>query len=77
MEITRSATTLPQSTWWGVYMQDQIKLSEHWQAVVGLRHDHFMTNFDGIRRNPATNSAISEKFNVSDTVLSPRAGLFF
>jgi len=61
----------------GVYMQDQIKLSEHWQAIVGLRHDHFMTAFDGIRRDAATNSAISEKFNVSDTVLSPRAGLIF
>ena len=61
----------------GVYMQDQIKMSEHWQAIVGLRHDHFMTEFDGSRRNAATNTIISESFNVSDTFLSPRAGLIF
>ena len=65
----------------GVYMQDQIKMSEHWQAIVGLRHDHFMTEFDGSRRRGGTganqNDLISESFNVSDTFLSPRAGLIF
>jgi catecholate siderophore receptor len=51
----------------GVYAQDQIKLSEHWQAIVGLRHDHFTTDFNGT----------TENINVTDNFLSPRAGLIF
>ncbi len=61
----------------GLYMQDQVKLSEHWQAIVGLRHDRFTTDFDGVRRNATTNAPISESFKVTDTFLSPRAGLIF
>ncbi|MGQ0442240.1 MAG: TonB-dependent receptor, partial [Methylophilaceae bacterium] len=61
----------------GFYLQDQIKLSSQWQAIVGLRHDRFVTDFDGVRRNAATNAPISESFNVTDTFLSPRAGLIF
>lgn len=61
----------------GFYLQDQIKLSEQWQAIVGLRHDRFETDFDGIRRDAATNAPISESFKVTDNFLSPRAGLIF
>ncbi len=60
----------------GFYAQDQIKLSEHWQAILGLRHDRFTTDFDGTRRSGA-NTTVSESFNVTDTFLSPRAGLIF
>ena len=64
----------------GVYLQDQIKLSEHWQAIVGLRHDHIETDFEGTRRkgnNPNPNTLVTENFNVTDNFLSPRAGLIF
>lgn len=65
----------------GVYLQDQIKLSEHWQAIIGLRHDHIETNFKGSRRKGGStanqNDLISESFNVNDNFLSPRAGLIF
>ncbi|HEY0563078.1 MAG TPA: TonB-dependent siderophore receptor [Methylophilus sp.] len=60
----------------GFYLQDQIKLSEHWQAIVGVRHDRFETDFDGVRRS-GVNTTVSESFNVTDTFLSPRAGLIF
>lgn len=60
----------------GFYAQDQIKLSQHWQAIVGLRHDRFTTDFDGSRSNGA-GGLINESFNVTDTFLSPRAGLIF
>ncbi|MDP3086844.1 MAG: TonB-dependent siderophore receptor [Methylotenera sp.] len=60
----------------GLYLQDQIILSSQWQAIVGLRHDHIKTNFDGIRRL-GTGTTISESFNVTDNLLSPRAGLIF
>ena len=65
----------------GIYAQDQIKLSQHWQAILGLRHDRFTTDFDGSRRRGGTaanqNDLISETFNTTDTFLSPRAGLIF
>lgn len=64
----------------GIYLQDQIKLSEYWQAIVGLRHDHIETNFEGIRRkgnNPNPNTLVTENFKITDNFLSPRAGLIF
>ena len=61
----------------GLYVQDQIKITDNWQAIVGLRHDRFETDFDGVRRNAATNTLISENFKVTDTFLSPRAGLIY
>lgn len=60
----------------GFYTQDQIKLTQHWQAIVGLRHDRFTTDFDGVRRL-GVGTTVAESFNVSDTFLSPRAGLIF
>lgn len=58
------------------YAQDQIKLSQHWQAILGLRHDRVTTDFDGVRRS-GLNTTVSESFNVTDNFLSPRAGLIF
>lgn len=55
----------------GVYAQDQIVLSPKWQAIVGLRHDHIKTHFNGVDK---TTQSV---FNVTDNLLSPRAGLIF
>jgi catecholate siderophore receptor len=52
-----------------VYVQDQIKLSEHWQAILGVRHDQLKTHYDNIKTN--------QTFEVSDSLVSPRAGLIF
>ena len=52
-----------------LYIQDQIQLSSAWQAIVGLRYDHFEVDFKNLRTN--------EKINVTDTPVSPRAGLVF
>lgn len=51
------------------YLQDQIVFNPQWQAVVGLRHDHIDTNYVNLVNN--------QKINVSDNLLSPRAGLIF
>lgn len=59
----------------GLYIQDQIVLSPQWQAILGLRHDRFSTKFDGIRNQNTT--PVSEQFNVTDNLLSPRAGLIY
>ncbi len=61
----------------GVYLQDQIVLSSQWQAIVGLRHDHIKTKFDGLRGTANGNQPTPESFNVTDNLLSPRAGLIF
>ena len=64
----------------GVYLQDQIIFSPKWQAIVGLRHDTIKTDFDGSRRRGGAinqDDLVSESFNVTDNLLSPRAGLIF
>ena len=65
----------------GLYAQDQIKLSEHWQAIVGLRHDRFTTDFIGTSRRGGSdanqNDLVTDNINVTDNFLSPRAGLIF
>jgi catecholate siderophore receptor len=51
------------------YLQDQIVLNDQWQAIVGLRNDHFDTDYENLRT--------SSQIKVSDNLLSPRAGLIF
>lgn len=51
------------------YLQDQIILSPQWQAVLGLRHDNFDTDY--------TDNLTNTNINESDNLLSPRAGLIF
>lgn len=52
------------------YLQDQIILTPKWQAVVGLRHDRFETDYTDF----VTTSNSSQ---VEDSFVSPRAGLIF
>jgi catecholate siderophore receptor len=57
-----------------IYMQDQLELSEHWQAIVGLRFDRFDVDFTNKRLapgNPAHN------ISATDNLWSPRAGLVY
>jgi catecholate siderophore receptor len=51
----------------GVYVQDQLELSRHLQAIVGLRFDRFEVDFH--------NNRTDEDLSRSDDLLSPRAGL--
>jgi catecholate siderophore receptor len=52
-----------------VYVQDQIEFSQHWQAIVGLRHDRFHVDF--------TNRRDGKTSEVTDTPFSPRLGLVY
>jgi len=54
-----------------VYVQDQLVFSPQWQAVAGLRYDRFSIDFKN--RLAITNAA----FDVTDTPVSPRAGLIY
>ena len=52
-----------------VYAQDQIELSDHWQAIAGVRFDRFDIDF----HNNRNNSDLGRR----DELISPRAGLLF
>ena len=52
-----------------LYAQDQIELSPHWQAIVGVRYDDFKVDF--------RNNRNGERFSSSDQLFSPRAGLIY
>lgn len=51
------------------YLQDQIELSASWQALVGVRYDHFENTLTNYR-----NGAVVESV---DNLVSPRAGLIY
>lgn len=72
VEFRQSATDADNSgtaTIAAVYAQDQLALSDHVQAVVGLRFDRFNVDF----RNHRTGAAFTSR----DGLLSPRAGLIY
>ena len=51
------------------YVQDQIELSKHWQAILGLRYDRFEVDF--------RNNRNGQMFTTADDLVSPRGGLIF
>jgi catecholate siderophore receptor len=53
-----------------VYVQDQLRLSPQWLAILGLRYDSFDMDFTD-RRGEGT------QIDTSDDLLSPRAGLIY
>ena len=52
-----------------LYAQDQIALTEQIEAVVGIRYDHFQTDFTNLR----TGTDVASR----DNLLSPRLGLIY
>ena len=52
-----------------VYLQDQIELTPHWQAVVGVRYDRFDIDF--------RNNRSGETLAATDNLFSPRVGLVY
>jgi catecholate siderophore receptor len=52
-----------------LYAQDQIALTPHWQAILGLRVDRFSVRFHNNRNG--------EDLGRDDRLVSPRAGLIF
>lgn len=52
-----------------VYVQDQIEFSPQFEAVLGLRYDRFEMDF--------RNNRTGERFDSTDDLLSPRAGLIY
>ncbi|WP_217995142.1 TonB-dependent receptor [Methylogaea oryzae] len=51
------------------YMQDQVELNKHWQAIFGVRYDRFEMDF----RNRRDGQTLAP----NDNLVSPRGGLVF
>lgn len=51
------------------YVQDQIELTRHWQAILGLRYDRFEVDF--------RNNRNGQNFASNDDLVSPRGGLVY
>jgi catecholate siderophore receptor len=51
------------------YVQDQVQIATHWQAIAGLRYDRFAIDF----HNNRTDADLERK----DELWSPRAGLLY
>jgi catecholate siderophore receptor len=63
-----------QNDTYATYFQDQMKFSEQWSAIAGLRYDRFNTDYTN-HRLAATNANYNIK--TSDDLFSPRVGLIF
>ena len=58
----------------GFYVQDMITLSDHWKALVGARHDHFVQKMNN---RPLAGNANPADFERTDNTWSRRAGLVY
>ncbi len=52
-----------------LYVQDQVRLTEQWQIVAGVRFENFNVDF--------TNNRNGQNFNVTNNFVSPRVGLIY
>ncbi len=57
-----------------VYVQDQIKFSSRWQAILGVRYDNLEIEFNNFNPPTATTPA---RIVTQDDLISPRAGLIY
>ncbi|ANP48040.1 TonB-dependent receptor [Candidatus Viadribacter manganicus] len=57
------------ATQYAAFVQDQVELSPHWQAVIGVRYDRFEAEL--------TNERTGAQFSAEDSLWSPRVGLIF
>ena len=72
IEFRQSATDADNhstATQYAAFIQDQIELSPHWQALVGVRYDRFESEL--------TNHRTGAQFSAEDNLYSPRFGLIF
>lgn len=56
-----------------VYLQDTLSLGKNWQAVLGLRHDRFVTDFT----TATAQAPVPVLLEATDEEVSPRAALIY
>ena len=65
-------------TFTSVFLQDEIKLSDHWIVVAGLRYDNFDIDVvDTIEVNNGADDGNNGLLTSSDSQVSPRAGVIY
>jgi catecholate siderophore receptor len=57
-----------------LYVQDQLEFSPQWQAIVGVRFDHFSVDFTNERLDSSDPNA---NLSSTDNLWSPRAGVVY
>lgn len=77
--VPTAASTNPafnhiETTQASAYLQDQIKFSEQWQAVLGVRYDSVKIDFNNLNPPTATSPA---RIVTEDDLISPRIGLIY
>ncbi len=77
--VPTAASTNPafnhiETTQASVYLQDQIRFSPQWQAVLGVRYDSVKIDFNNLNPPTATSPA---RIVVEDDLISPRVGLIY
>ena len=68
-QSTTDADNHSRATVAAFYVQDQIEITPQFEAVIGLRYDHFDVN--------SRNNRTGDEFSSTDALLSPRAGLIY
>jgi len=68
-ETSPQVDRLEEQSAWGLYMQDQIDLSEQWRLLLGVRYDDFEQDI--------LNRLNGSESSQSQTQTSPRAGLVY
>lgn len=56
-----------------LYLQDQIKLSEQWQVIAGVRYDRVDIDYENLLADPGPN----READIQDDLVSPRIGLIY
>lgn len=67
--LTLTQNDREQQRAYGIYLQDQLDLSEHWKALLGVRFDHFSQTID--------NHMLLTGSRQHQDQLNPRAGLVY
>ncbi|WP_222874074.1 TonB-dependent receptor domain-containing protein [Hankyongella ginsenosidimutans] len=52
-----------------IYLQDQVSIGDHWDLIAGARVDRFALDVE--------NQLAGQRFERTDTLVSPRAGLIY
>jgi catecholate siderophore receptor len=66
---TNDANNRTKTDVFGVYVQDQIELSKHWEVLAGVRFDRFSVDFHNNRNG--------QDLGRDDDLVSPRLGIVF
>ena len=69
-EMGPNTDDLEKQDGYGIYIQDQIDLSDKWKAMIGMRYDHFDQDY-------TNNRFPDSSYDISKSYFNPRFGLVY